>query len=439
METGCSLLLRAQVLKELIMLYKMTIRLILIACCGCGSVAKGQLIDGREQVWHFAQTVSAVRGWTSLDFDDSSWRMGKSPLGFGEPDITTEVFSPPPTSQVPITTYFRTSFDVQDAKLLTRFIVKLRVDDGCVAFLNDRELFRINLPSGPFDANTATLKRMDGFEERLYQQVEFPSDVLVDGNNVLCVEVHQAGNVSSDLFLDLDLFGLKEGTPGQAFVEESAREATAIYSNRHQLDENTPIPNGFLDGGRGMQVDEFGYAVSSREILKVDRKIDARLRKHLSYAASEELQKLDTIDRATRIARYIDSYFTPPEGRGVCEQRSSDLARGFVSREVLLGDVNGYCGAGVCRHRALLFKLMADEAGLKARLVRGNYGTVKNSGGHSWNEIRLDDGRTAVVDVMNPQPDFYFPLIGERSLRRYLTISYMPKYPVEAGVTAEAN
>ncbi|MCA9130380.1 MAG: hypothetical protein KDB22_25000 [Planctomycetales bacterium] len=213
---------------------------------------------------------------------------------------------------------------------------------------------------------------------------------------------------------------LRHGYPGQAYVDEAARVVTATFNNQHRIDAATKIPDGFLDGGRGMQVDEFGFAVSGREILKVDRSVDVQLRAHLDYAASKELAKLNTIDRATRIARYIDRLYTPAAGRNECERLSERLVSHLASREVLLGDVKDFCLAGMCRHRSLLFKVMADASGLKASLVRGNYGTPQDWGGHSWNELTLDDGRTAIVDIMNPQPDFYFPVEGEPSLRKIL-------------------
>ena len=31
---------------------------------------------------------------------------------------------------------------------------------------------------------------------------------------------------------------------------------------------------------------------------------------------------------------------------------------------------------------------------------------------------------------MNPQPDYYFPEVGEPSLRGYQTVAHQPKYPL---------
>ena len=48
----------------------------------------------------------------------------------------------------------------------------------------------------------------------------------------------------------------------------------------------------------------------------------------------------------------------------------------------------------------MLFKILADEAGLDVALVRGNY-AGGSPPGHAWNEVSLGDGRRVIVDVMH--------------------------------------
>ena len=77
----------------------------------------------------------------------------------------------------------------------------------------------------------------------------------------------------------------------------------------------------------------------------------------------------------------------------------------------------------MCRHRSLLFKLMADEAGLKTALVRGNMLFPGGYGGHAWNELHLEDGTVKIVDVMNPKEEFAFPDVTEAWVERsYVTV-----------------
>jgi transglutaminase-like putative cysteine protease len=53
---------------------------------------------------------------------------------------------------------------------------------------------------------------------------------------------------------------------------------------------------------------------------------------------------------------------------------------------------------GLCRHKALLFKLLCDVVGLNCALVTG-YSTA---GRHQWNIITLDEGGDFLIDPTSP-------------------------------------
>ena len=419
---------------------------VIVVCCYCISVPVEQIRaemlvhGGGKSTWSLNDDGKhPAANWDKPGFDDSQWRRGSGPFGFGEEGIVTEVSSGDGDNSVTTTTYFRTTFDVRAPQAFTHLLLTVRADDGYVAYLNGKEIHRWNMPPGKVAPDSYAAERLSGTLEQLHQQFILSSKDLVRGNNVLAIELHQAGELSSDLYLDLALSGMSKVAGGRPFVQADAIAVTRLFSNSHYVGPDTRIPDGFLDGGRGMQVDEFGYAIAGREIMMVDRRNDDRLRDHLRYARSEELQKLNEVDRATRIARYVDRIFAPPEGRGGSEFRSRQyLAERYPSQEVLLGNVPLLCGAGVCRHRSLLFKLMADDAGLNVALVRGSYGVDETDvGGHAWNELILENGKKVIVDVMNPQPDFYFPEVGQPSLRGYRTVANQPKYPVAKRLPGE--
>ena len=351
---------------------------------------------GGESTWSLKDDGKQPgANWKMPGFDDSQWRRGSGPLGFGEDDIETEVPPGGGVASVRTTTYFRTTFDVRSSEAFTHLLLTVRADDGYVAFLNGRELHRWNMPLGKVTPDSYAAQRRDGALEQLYRQFTLSPEHLVGGNNILAIELHQAGKHSSDLYLDLALAGISNVAGESPLVPGDSREVTRIFSDSHYVGPSTRIPDGFLDGGRAMQMDEYGYAISGRELMRVDRRIDDRLRDHLRYARSEELQTLNEVDRATRIVRYIDKLLTPPEGRGESMNRVHHyLVKSYSSQVVLLGNVPRLCGAGVCRHRSLLFKLMADDAGLKAALVRGRLKhDGKDLGGHTWNELTLQSGK----------------------------------------------
>ena len=57
------------------------------------------------------------------------------------------------------------------------------------------------------------------------------------------------------------------------------------------------------------------------------------------------------------------------------------------------------CGAGVCRHKSLLAKVLGDETGLNVSLIRGRYNIDGDLCGHMWNEIKIGDN-SYLLDIM---------------------------------------
>ena len=93
--------------------------------------------------------------------------------------------------------------------------------------------------------------------------------------------------------------------------------------------------------------------------------------------------------------KFVDEVFSVSKSG---EQTSKYVATNLMKEqqvEVLLGDIIN-SGAGMCRHRALLTKILADEMKIKCRMVHGYY----NGGGHAWNEI-ITKTDTYLFDAMH--------------------------------------
>lgn len=154
--------------------------------------------------------------WMDPDFDDSAWAQGDAPLGYGIlgpedwatvaqiPNATTIGFGPNPNNKY-ITSYYRHAFEVANAATLDPLVVHVRADDGAVIYVNGTEVARFGLPDGPIAGNTLALGGLDSLGEIEFMDVGVPASLLVDGTNVVAVEVHQASPVSSDSTLDLAL------------------------------------------------------------------------------------------------------------------------------------------------------------------------------------------------------------------------------------------
>ena len=170
------------------------------------SAAVPDVLVPTGSIWKYLDNGSDQgTAWRSAGYNDSGWPSGPAQLGYGDGDESTEVgFGPNSSNKYP-TTYFRHSFTVADASLYQSARVSALRDDGIVVYLNGTEIFRDHMPAGAVDYQTFSLQPAvgDPEEDEFFTQNVNPA-LLVDGANVLAVEIHQVNLTSSDISFDLE-------------------------------------------------------------------------------------------------------------------------------------------------------------------------------------------------------------------------------------------
>ena len=134
--------------------------------------------------------------WRRLDFDDTAWLTGPGGFGYGDGDDGTVL----PEADV---VFLRRTFTVPDVASLVHGMMAVDYDDGCVVYLNGHELFRSETmmeQSVGFDAQSSGLNEATLYGGGTPEHVGFdPKEWLVEGANVLAVQVHNENTNSSDL------------------------------------------------------------------------------------------------------------------------------------------------------------------------------------------------------------------------------------------------
>lgn len=218
-------------------------------------------------------------------------------------------------------------------------------------------------------------------------------------------------------------------------------QQTQDFNARHRIDEGEQIAYGYKDGGRRVPFGPDGAPLvrSSREIIAVRGPAeDPVLASVIGYACAQ-LAQIGTVEEK---ARWLKDYVAAllkenneSENSTILDRLAGGDCRGV---EISLGQMI-VAGTGVCRHRSLLFKMMADAAGIPAALVRGGYREDGSyGGGHAWNEIVLENGTRMIVDVMH---NFMGGLTTEKA-GYYQDIRKTPLYPgplPQAGTWVEAT
>ncbi|RQW02430.1 hypothetical protein EH222_13685, partial [candidate division KSB1 bacterium] len=162
--------------------------------------------------------------WSEINFDDSAWASGAAQLGYGDGDEATVVGYGQDANNKYITTYFRHTFNVPDANAYTSLNLRLLRDDGAIVYLNGSEIYRTNLPEGTVNYQTFSTYTVSDPEEDQFFAIALNPSLLVNGANVLAVQVHQCNLTSTDVSFDLSLTAATDGTPitsvfGQLYLD----------------------------------------------------------------------------------------------------------------------------------------------------------------------------------------------------------------------------
>lgn len=162
--------------------------------------------------WRYFNTNAAPAGsWTTVNYDDSTWPTGTTPMGYPQGDdgvnfgVVLDYGSDANNKWVSY--YFRKSFVVTNLAGITTMMLGLNRDDGAVVYLNGTELMRDNMPSGPVSFDTLAATDFSGSAETNVFMYSVPANLLTTGTNVVAVEVHQGRTNSTDIHFNLSLSG----------------------------------------------------------------------------------------------------------------------------------------------------------------------------------------------------------------------------------------
>ncbi len=173
----------------------------LYECIEGDTVFYNPLIEATDNFSYAIGSSSVSKSWYKADYDDSKWLVGKGGFGYGTSYAATKV------PEGTISVFVRKKFTISDLKAIKELHLNLDYDDGFVVYINGHEVARENLdevgdltsydavtPSyvNPLLANGSALAHFD-----LSKHI----DCLVEGENVLAIQIHNISETSSDLLL----------------------------------------------------------------------------------------------------------------------------------------------------------------------------------------------------------------------------------------------
>ena len=147
--------------------------------------------------------------WKETLFNDSTWPEGPGLL-YVEGSSSVSPRNTPLTLGN-ITYYFRTRFNFNGDPSNAALHFTTQIDDGAVFFLNGEEFFQLGMNGGTITNGTFSGRSVGNAS--LEGPFTVPVGNLVQGENVLAVEVHQATAGSSDIVFGMSLSTIEEYIP----------------------------------------------------------------------------------------------------------------------------------------------------------------------------------------------------------------------------------
>jgi hypothetical protein len=192
--------------------------------------------------------------WTKPGFNDAAWLAGQTGVGYDYAGLVgLDVAA---MYGVNRTVYIRIPFAVAEVASIDKLILKMRYEDGFVAYLNGIEVARANAPAGAQltwnSGATATREDKDAVVVQEFDLTQSRS-ILVPGSNLLAVHGLNTSVTSSDLLILPELVGIQVqqlnlSTPIEGYLlhpTPSAANQTALAqigpTIRH-VTENPPAP-----------------------------------------------------------------------------------------------------------------------------------------------------------------------------------------------------
>ncbi len=172
------------------------------ACAQCAQAADVTLVAaGAACRYQVPSSGADGTSWTGVAFDDSSWDEGASGIGYDTAPTYVPLFG----ATVPVGTvgfYARFPFTVSAGSVFESLTLRLKYEDGFIAYLNGVEVARSNAPAAAVYNSDATALRGDDLAQVFADfDVSAYLPLVVEGTNVLAIHALNDSSGSSDLLM----------------------------------------------------------------------------------------------------------------------------------------------------------------------------------------------------------------------------------------------
>ncbi|MEZ5325570.1 MAG: lamin tail domain-containing protein [Verrucomicrobiales bacterium] len=198
-----------------------------------------------------SEASDPVGAWRGIDFaEGDDWLRGQTPIGFArtvDTDGPFNTFLDGMQSNYS-SLYLRHSFEVAPGELPSQLLLRYRIDDGVIIWINGVEVERFQVDAGeaPFSAtaNGSTEVSVG------WREVTINGGALVEGKNVISAHAFNSSISGSDFSVDVSLERQAEpqpepqptaGRPNSTFSANAPPQARQVNHTPKQPKTNEPV------------------------------------------------------------------------------------------------------------------------------------------------------------------------------------------------------
>jgi DNA-binding CsgD family transcriptional regulator len=221
-------------------IYK-SIFLLFFALSNLTSYSQEVIIKNGDQ-WNYYDSGYLKDNWFKK-LNNSDWKTGYSPLGYGDRLITTSINYGKDQDDKDIIKYFTKKITIKDISKFKGFEFRLQRDDGAIVYVNGKELYRDNMPDGHITHKTKSIQVIDVEEEGLFFVKIFDSTIFKNGDNTISIQVHQCNTYSSDCIFSLEVVGHTDPNILTEVIKEHIETKSSLESKIDNLNNTFILKN----------------------------------------------------------------------------------------------------------------------------------------------------------------------------------------------------
>jgi len=193
----------------------------------------------------------AVSGWTNVSYNDSGWLTGTTGAGYERDSGYESLIGLDIESMFNVngSAYIRIEFEAGDPSVFDQLSLRMKYDDGFVAYLNGTKVASTNAPASPAWDSLATASHEADVD--VYETFDISSFIssIQEGTNMLAIQALNTPLHSSDLIVLPELEAIETGgadTNSVMYFESPTPDAQNLTGIEGYVEDTTfSVDRGF--------------------------------------------------------------------------------------------------------------------------------------------------------------------------------------------------